>query len=99
MSKKLVDDLLTIDNIPLSCKHQIYYPNDIKLIVFYYNNIDDFYKKDNFDKFRVSLKNHNVYLHFDNIYLNSMKNIIIDRQEWGDDHYADYTGDYSDEKV
>lgn len=97
ISNQLVNDLLTLDNIPLNCKNQIYYVNDIKLIVFYYNNIDDFYLKSNFDKFRGLLKNHNVYLHFDNIKLNTIKNIIIDRQHWGDNHYKEYTGDYSND--
>lgn len=97
ITEDLVKDLLTKDNIPLNCKHQIYYPNDIKLIVFYYNNIDEFYKYSNWDKFRGYLNYHNVYLHFDNIKLNTLKNITIDRSYWGDDHYADFTGDYSND--
>lgn len=97
ITTSLVNDLLTMDNMPLNCKNQTYYVNDIKNIIFYYNNIDDFYLKSNFDKFRGLLKNHNVYLHFDNIRLNTMKNIVIDRQHWGDNHYKEYTGDYSEE--
>lgn len=93
VNSKLVSDLLSKDNIPLNCKNQIYYPNDIKIIVFYYNNIDDFYKKDNYDKFRIYLKYHNIFLYFDKIRINSFKNITINRQEWGEDHYAEYTGD------
>ena len=96
VSNQLVNDLLTLDNMPLNCKNQIYYVNDIKNIVFYYNKIDDFYLKSNFDKFRGLLKNHNVYLHFDNIRLNTMKNIVIDRHNWGEDHYKEYTGDYTE---
>lgn len=95
VSKKLINDLLNKDNIPLNCKNQVFYPNDIKTIVFYYNNIDDFYRESNFDKFRGYIHYHNFYLRFDNIRLNTIKNIIIDRSEWGEDHYADYTGDYS----
>lgn len=97
VTNKLVKDLLTMDNIPLNCKHQIYYPNDIKLIIFYYNNINDFYKYDNWDKFRGYLNYHNVFVRFDNIKLNTIRNITIDRSYWGEDHYADYTGDYSEE--